>query len=339
MPAHPSTVVAAPRIRAIAVPCPEQGVPYTWCYAFDDADLGIHLVDPGWSSGENLRYLINELGRTGRGIDQLRSVTMTHGHLDHIGLADELRARTGAALLMHTDEAASLSGSALTRWDSDELARRFDEWEAPPKLATALAKVLSNRLPTRTVVPDVTLEDGALLPIEGRRIEVLWTPGHTPGHICLRDLASGVILTGDHILSRTNSGLGLGGEYGRNPLVDYLFSLDRVEEIGGTGLPGHEDFLSDVAERARQLASHHSARTTAIDAARRTGARSVWSIAAMLKWSGGWDFLSPHRRFSALTQVSMHLNAMRSGELRQVRGMWTLARDMLELHTRTTPPA
>lgn len=326
MSTHPSTVVVGPGTRAIAVPCPEPGVQYTWCYAIEDADRGIHLVDPGWSSSEDLRYLTDELARTGNSVDRLRSVTITHGHLDHLGLADELRARTGAAILMHADEATSLKGPASTRWDPVELARHFDEWEAPLQCAARLAGALSKRPASRTVVPDVALADGELLPIDGRRIEVLWTPGHTPGHICLQGHASGVIFTGDHILSRTNSGLGLGGEYGRNALVDYLLSLDRIASIGGPGLPGHEDFLPDVAERARRLAGHHTARTAAIDAARSTGVRSVWSIASLLRWSGGWDALSPYRRYSALTQVAMHIDAMRSGTLRQVQGEWTLAR-------------
>ncbi len=72
----------------------------------------------------------------------------------------------------------------------------------------------------RTAEPfaDLLVEDGDVLPIAGREVRALWTPGHTAGHLCLVDEGDGLLFTGDHVLPRINPGIGLGGRTATNPL-------------------------------------------------------------------------------------------------------------------------
>src|SRR6185312_13258335 len=105
--------------------------------------------------------------------------------------------------------------------------------------------------------PDVVLADGDLLDIPGRRIRALWTPGHTPGHLCLYAEEADLVFTGDHVLPTINSGLGLGGPTAANPIADYLAGLRRIGALDGRALPGHEDPFAGLADRTAALAEHH----------------------------------------------------------------------------------
>src|SRR5699024_9420479 len=102
--------------------------------------------------------------------------------------------------------------------------------------------------------PQTRVEDGDTLPIAGREITVLWTPGHTGGHMCLVEDATQVVFTADHVLPGINSGIGLGGQSPATPVADYLNSLERMTAYDSyAAAPGHEYRFRGVAERARVL--------------------------------------------------------------------------------------
>ena len=52
------------------------------------------------------------------------------------------------------------------------------------------------------VVPDVLLEDGARPEVPGWDLTAIWTPGHSPGHLCFYEAGSELMLSGDHVLPR-----------------------------------------------------------------------------------------------------------------------------------------
>src|SRR5581483_10475488 len=110
---------------------------------------------------------------------------------------------------------------------------------------------------------DITpVEDGQYLELVGERYRVIWTPGHSDGHICLFRERDGVFLAADHVLPRITPNVGLYSEYNRaNPLGDYLDSLRKVEHLPASiVLPGHGDPFSDLAGRVRELIEHHAER-------------------------------------------------------------------------------
>ena len=127
----------------------------------------------------------------------------------------------------------------------------------------------------------------------GLAIEVLHTPGHTTGSICLRLPEERLLLTGDHVLPAIHPGLGLGGSSDRNPVAEYLDSLGRV--VGHDDhevLPGHNYRFTGLAERAAATAAHHRRRTDEVAAAlERTPDASVFEVASVLTWTAGWQRL------------------------------------------------
>lgn len=292
-------------VRRVRVPMPAgAGLPFSNAYLIDDADGRIHVVDPGSPTAEARASLDAAIGDRVVG-----SIVLTHLHADHAGGAGALRARTGARVLLHERERA-----ALARIAAGVPAPDLDGWGVPhgrrPELLAAAAVPTATAAELVDDVVDGVLADAQLLDLPGRRIRVIGTPGHTDGHLCLHDEEADLLLTGDHVLPAINSGLGLGGPTGTNPVADYLGSLDRVSALEPAlasgalrALPGHGDPFTGVRERCAALAAHHLRRTQEVAASTGT---TVWEVASALTWTGGWDALAGFALLSALRQTARH---------------------------------
>ena len=128
------------------------------------------IIDPG-DEAEVILRKVKDLGL------EIRSIVLTHGHIDHIGALKEVKKATGAEVAIHTDEAKSLQGQSSS---------------------TLLGLAYPTPLP-----PDRLLQDGDSLDIGDLHFWVLHTPGHSPGGICLS--GEGVVFSGDTLF---NCGIG-----------------------------------------------------------------------------------------------------------------------------------
>jgi len=290
---------------------------YSYAYVLDDFSGGFHVIDPGWDLEENLRRWEEFFSRVGRGFSDVATVTATHLHHDHLGLAGEFARRSGAPLLMHESEASVLDEAArsLAEGDLVEANRVSRVYAAMTRERLEALGVPEDRwqellwIPEAPAfpVPNRRVQDGDRLPIPARELEVLWTPGHTGGHMCLVEQNAGVIFTADHVLPGINSGLGLGGESPTNPIADYIAALERLTLFEPFVVaPGHEYRFRGLAERAEVLREHHLKRAREVGAAMDRTA-NVWEIAQQVTWSDGFENLRSYRLGSALSQVAMHM--------------------------------
>lgn len=297
------------------------GLAYSLCYVVEDAAGRIHIVDPGTRSTGNLIALTDALGSIGHGMHTVASIIATHLHPDHLGLAFDVSAASGAPVVLHQRERDALLAPAAPEPDP---VVRLDGWGVPPDrrpelLAAAARPAVSDALPDGAAERIVAVADGDVLAIPGRSIRVLWTPGHTAGHLCLDDAENGMLFTGDHVLPKVNSGIGLSAGFTRNPIADYLASLERVAALGDREVaPGHEQVFTGLADRCAELSRHHLRRTEEVSKRLAVGDEpTVWQVAQSLTWTGGWGGLSGFTMLSALSQTGMHAEFARSPDARR----------------------
>jgi glyoxylase-like metal-dependent hydrolase (beta-lactamase superfamily II) len=152
-------------------------------FAFVDAAGSVTLIDAGLR-GATPR-IVGALQAIGHQPQDVGRIVVTHAHLDHVGHARRLRARTGAHVHVHDDDAGFVRAGL-----------------PPPRDPTnPLARVLSfvQRRQASCEV-DGTFTEGDVLPVAGG-LQVLHTPGHSPGHCSFLHEPSGVLVTGDALVN------------------------------------------------------------------------------------------------------------------------------------------
>lgn len=298
-----------PGLWSVPVPIPDNPLRYTLSYAFT-GDAGTVIVDPGWASAAGQQALTDGLAAAGVTLRDVAGIVVTHIHPDHHGLSRWVRRESGAWIAMHAAEAESLPA----RLSRDRKPGSDQDWlrgHGVPEADAAL--MIPDPARIRGVLdmpgPDRLVADGERLPIAGRDVRAVWTPGHTPGHLCLHDAAAGVLLTGDHLLPRISPNIGVQGAGEADPLSDYLASLDRTGSFGADeALPAHEYRFRGLGVRSAALVAHHQARSTEIlQVIDRLGQPTAWIIASQLTWSRGWAALHGMLRRMALGETVAHL--------------------------------
>ena len=300
-------------VWSLAQPMPGGHLAYSLTYLLRGADASIHVIDPGWDSDANWDRLTAALAVVAPD-GAVTGITGTHLHPDHVGMAARLRRASGAPLAMHGAERAALERHRTRLLDSDEMTARLDGWDVPRERRDELSRFVDRSPAGLGPAVDRTLTDGDVLPVPGFRTVVMGTPGHTAGHICLRDDDRGLLYTGDHVLPTVFAGLGLGGATPSNPVADYVASIDLVRRYGHyEALPGHGHRFTGLGERAEESADHQLKRAREVEGVLEAlGEPTVWDLASRLTWTAGWEGLQGFQLLSALSQTEMHRDFVRA---------------------------
>jgi glyoxylase-like metal-dependent hydrolase (beta-lactamase superfamily II) len=308
----------------ISVPIMGLPVVATHVYVLESTG-GPVLIDAGWPDSVAWAALTAGLGEIGVAVRDVRGVVVTHFHPDHAGLSGDLREASGCWIAGHEADADLMrkveAVPDMLAWEADNL-RRAGAPEADVQayvsggggggLASPPAKV------------DIELSDGDMIDVPGRRLRVIWTPGHSPGHVCLYLEDAGQLFTGDHVLSKTTPHIGL-YPYdlpGADPLGDFLDGLDRVKELTVSEvLPAHEHPVTDLPSRADEIKDHHAARLRLLRSTLADAPLTLWEACARLDWSQPWDKMNAMSRQLAAAEAAAHLARLREdGQVRQVPG-------------------
>ena len=164
------------------------------------------VVDPG----DNIPEILSRLQKHGL---TLRQIVVTHAHIDHVGGAAQLRKSTGAPVFMNQQDLALLGMMEMQAG-----------WLGVPTPQVA--------------PPDASAEDGLSIGLATLPAQVMHTPGHTPGSICLLFPDQHLLLAGDTLFAGSIGRTDLPGGDGQQilrSLRERLLVLPDSTRV----LPGH----------------------------------------------------------------------------------------------------
>ncbi|MDP1818598.1 MAG: MBL fold metallo-hydrolase [Acidimicrobiales bacterium] len=297
---------------SIPVPIPQNSLAYVLVYAFE-LDDGIAIVDAGWDTDEAWTALVGGLETIGASVSDVRSNLITHIHPDHFGLAGRVRDACGGWIGMHEADAALIGDryanvdellSRSKRWLADAGVPGEFEWD----LRSASLKI---REMVSAVQPDRLIADGERVDVPGWDLRAVWTPGHSPGHLCFVAPEARLLLTGDHVLPHITPNVSVHPQSEHNPLGDYLNSLRKLAAFDPDEvLPAHESRFTDLHRRLRELVSHHLDRLEAVQAGIEEGRTTAWELAEVFPWSRPWADIEPFMRRAAVGELLAHVRLL-----------------------------
>ncbi len=185
-------------------------------------DCNVYLIDKelmvDTGTGTFFSELSEEINNLGCKLKNITKIVNTHCHFDHAGASKKFRDATGAELFIHRNEAKVVEAGDGEETLSDYFGEKF--------VATTV-----NR----------SLKDGDVISTENYNFQVIHTPGHSSGSICLYDKKSRILISGDTLFA---DGVGRTDFPGGNQEV----LMDSIKHLSENQisilLPGHGMFLN-----------------------------------------------------------------------------------------------
>lgn len=310
----------SPGIHQFKIPIPDSPPDFFLNAYLLQGERGWLLVDAGWNAPESIDSLEKQLKQCGVSFSDIDRVVFTHVHPDHYGMAQRLKELCRAELAFHRAETAFILYIQEGLARIEELSKESLQWlrrngipEAEQPVFHTLSLAYLREFASAPL-PDWELSGGETISTGYFNLEVLWTPGHSSGHVCLYEPEKKILFSGDHLLPLTTSNISLYEESEGNPLADYLDSLQAVgrREVKMI-LPGHEHPFQELSQRVAAMIWHHSKRASDILRALQGGARTTYEISATIPWIGPggttlrWQDLSPPEKMLALMETLAHL--------------------------------
>ncbi|WP_016906693.1 MBL fold metallo-hydrolase [Streptomyces xiaopingdaonensis] len=323
----PQTTEHGGGVWSIPVPIPDNPLGHTLVHLVE-TDTGPVVVDTGWDHPSSWQALTEGLRACGTSVEELKGVVLTHYHPDHHGLSARVREASGAWIAMHAADADVVRRSRETAPASwllsllDRLALTGAPEEEIAPLRAFAAEAGPDAVPGHhAALPDREIVPGELLDLPGRRLRAIWTPGHTPGHVCLHLeeehpnpgtlTGHGRLFSGDHLLPTVSPHIGLyedPEDDSVDPLGDYLDSLERVDRLRPAEvLPAHQYAFTDSRGRVAELLSHHGERLEEMYALLAEGPCTPWELAERMTWNRPWAEIPFASRGMAVSEVAAHL--------------------------------
>jgi len=265
------------------------------------------LLDCGMNSQESVETVRAALGHLGA--TRLRRLVVTHIHPDHYGAAGAFAGEGLADLYIHRLEVPLVHPRYV---ELEHLVVQVRNYLLVNGVPAEEAEILSNSQRAlsqvvKTAEPTVQLEGAESIRIGRRSVRVEWTPGHSPGHICLYAAEEGLLFAGDQLLPDLSPNIGLHPQSTPDPLHEYLDGLKRLAALRPTlVLPAHGRPFTGAAARVDVLVAHHKRRLEQIVEIVGRSELTAWQVALEL-W-GPRDQLYEKRL--ALQEGLAHLQAL-----------------------------
>ena len=346
-----------PLLHQLSLPTPFPIGPINVYLAEGDV---LTLIDCGPKDDAARAALEAGLAAHGCRLEDLRRLILTHHHVDHVGLAAEIVARSGAEVLTHPYNLPWLEDYTGQRERSAPFYRRVWEQGGVPQhvvermrhAGEGVARYLEplRGAPGQPARAGRTIDEGDGLAFAGREWRVYHTPGHAGGLVCLWEPESRRLISNDHLLRDISSNPvmeppPLGGSAGPRPkrLVEYIREMQRMAALDpAVALTGHGPAIDDVPGLVRRRVAFHHRRARKIRDVLDAGGLTLWEITQPVfpKLTRGMDY------FLALSEVQGHLDllaewgeveAVVQGDVVRWRGAEFPSPERKGSHSRTLP--
>jgi glyoxylase-like metal-dependent hydrolase (beta-lactamase superfamily II) len=252
----------------IQVPIP---YPVKWvnCYYFSGSVPT--LIDTGVNTDEALKTIKSAIEARDGKLRDIRRIIATHGHMDHVGLAGRIAEISGAEVFVHQWDTVQWAAGQGEQFIGKRLDFRafFVEAGVPTDDIDELIDLILTRykrmcspIPSETV-----MEDGTVFEFDNFNLQVIHTPGHSPGSVSLFNQSDGALYTGDTLLPEliSNPTIEKTGSGEHKSLVSHHATLERIKSLGAKMvMPGHGTPFEDLEARIQRIQGTHSKRSRQI---------------------------------------------------------------------------
>ena len=304
MPSYPSGL----RFERIVVPTPFAVGPANVYVVTADP---VTMIDSGTNTPETENALMLGLADIGVYPEQIARVVVSHGHPDHFGLAPRIRELSGATVMAGQADLPKLTSDRTMLHATGRLLLG----EGMPMATLVEMGERGESRSFRDLHPRVDgavgLRDGDRLTFDGFDLEVLHLPGHTAGHICLYEPASGVLFSGDTLLLEITPNPLLEPDpedpsERRKSLVQYTATLDRLADLPlSTVYPGHGPVIEAPHELIEDMRRHHRRRAADLEGRLTADGKTGWQLAVEL-----FPNLEGFDNFLAVSEVVAHMDLL-----------------------------
>ena len=305
-------------IYTIPVPLPNNPLRQLNSYVIKGEGRNL-VIDTGFKLEECRKALCDGLEELGVDMN-CTDIFLTHLHSDHSGLAAELATQSSKIYISRAD------GELLTLSLTQGLGR-VEEYRSYGFSEKELENFWENpsmKYRQESPFSFTYVADGDVLTYGGRRLEVIFTPGHTPGHVCLYDRANKVMFLGDHVLFNITPNITT-WPFFEDPLGHYVHSLMDISIYDvRLPLPAHRGVNGTMAERIGTIIEHHGARIREmLDILTERPGLTPYDLSGMMTWrvhgkTNSWVDFPLNQKWFAVGETAAHLDyLLKRGRVRR----------------------
>ncbi|MFH0974773.1 MAG: MBL fold metallo-hydrolase [Spirochaetota bacterium] len=248
-------------IYSITLPLPFSDTPKLNVYFIDGTNPAI--IDTGLGDLKSIELISLKMREINRSIKSISTIINTHEHIEHFGGDKKLREISGAIV-------AASSIAAPTIENSQKINRHLKNYllHYEPELAGEFNESIDDDLEIEESIVDRQLKDGEIIDTGSVKLRVIYTPGHTPGHICLYNEEHKALFAGDNIIYKRSTFVGYDyREIVSQRIVDvfnekfnepdnlslYIESIQKMQSLDlNIILPSHGDPITDPYKKLEQ---------------------------------------------------------------------------------------
>lgn len=238
-------------------------------------------------------------------------IFLTHLHSDHTGLLPDI-AVPGSRVYVSDYDRDWLTGDTRLELEMLEYAR-YERAGVPQRMM----EHFYDTHPGHKFAPDPDFRDytsakqGDIISAGEYRFEVIETPGHTPGHLCLWNEEHGILFCGDHVLFDITPNISNWPKTD-NSLKKYLDSLRMIREFPvKCALPAHRA-EGNFVERIEDLLVHHEKRLDeCLNIVKNNPGLNPYEIAERMTWrirAKNWEDFPDSQKWFAVSECLAHLD-------------------------------